>query len=169
MGTTPTSFSERKTTIKGAFGERIIKAFLEAKGFCVYEPTTEMAHAFDFLAVKDKRQCVALDVKSKARRSKYPDTGIDIRHYETYRDFSKKHKMPFFIAFVDEWIGKIYGNWLEKLQEPCKIGDKKYPSVERSIIYFPLAKMIDIQELSESDAAELRALSTRNYAYGAGL
>ena len=53
---------------KGEFAEQIIKGKMEARGFVVYRPTTDRAHAFDILAIKDKEKCIAIDVKAKARR-----------------------------------------------------------------------------------------------------
>jgi len=165
MAMTRLNFNDKPQAKKGAVGERIVKTFLESKGFCCYLPATEGAHAFDFLAIKDKKQCIALDVKSKARRNYYADTGIDIRHFNTYKDFAVRHNMRFFLCFIDEMIGKAYGNWLHLLQEEKEVGGKRYPSLEYQIIYFPLASMRLVKILNDSEINELKNYSTRTHDY----
>ena len=168
METTRKSFDV--ALIKGEIGEQIVKAWLEKKGLVVYRPETEGVHAFDMLAIKDKRCCVALDVKSKARRNKYPDTGIDLRHYETYTAFSEKHNMPFWIVFVDEMIGEIYGNTLAELDKPRTDSGKQYPlrwngRDGKTTVYWPLSAMKHVHTLTEAERLKLSSFSQRNYEY----
>ena len=154
---------------KGEYGEAIVRAILEQKGFIVYKPATEGAHAFDVLAIKDKARCIALDVKAKARRNKYPDTGINLNHYNTYKEFSEKHLMPFWIVFVDEMVGKIYGNTIEELDKPRTVNGIDYPlkwnNGGRIIIYWPIEAMLVFRSLKESDLDALRGLSQRTHLY----
>jgi len=153
---------------KGKFGEFIVRRILEAKGFIVYEPRTVGAHAFDVLAIKDKKRCIAMDVKAKARRNKYADTGINERHYKIYSDFSRTHNMPFWVVFVDEMVGEIYGNTLEALDIPRTIDGIIYPMIyggDTGTRYWPLAAMIKLHDLTASEKEELSRLSQRSHEY----
>lgn len=157
-------WSERVQVKKGSIGEKIIRDYLESKGFIVYEPITETAHGFDKLAVKNKKILIIAEVKSKSRLNKYNATGIDIRHYNEYKHINKT--VPVFIFFVDEMLGKVYGNWLAKLEKPIK-DDACYPNtgIARGIILFSMKNMLDIKSLSQEDITVLKANSSRNYEY----
>lgn len=167
MATTPRSFD--LALAKGEYGEQIVRRILEGKGFVVYKPNTEGAHAFDVLAIKDKRLCIALDVKAKSRRNKYADTGINLRHFETYKRFSDRHTMPFWLIFVDEMLGKIYGNTLEELAKPIEVEGINYPLIygdtQTGTIYWHMQSMRQIHTLTESEKADLVGLSQRNHEY----
>lgn len=164
METTPRNFNTALE--KGEYGEQIVRSILEKKGFIVYKPNTEGAHAFDILAIKDKSKCIAMDVKAKARRNKYADTGIDLRHYNVYKRFADKHAMDFWLIFVDEMLGSIYGNTLEKLNEPKKVAGIEYPyDSNNSIRYWPISSMIVIHQLNQKERADLACLSQRSYNY----
>lgn len=160
------NFNDRTTTKKGKLGEVIVRKYLESKGWIIYEPKTEdKPHAFDKLAIKDKKHIVIAEVKTKARRTHYADTGIDIRHYDEYKLISEKHNIPVFLFFVDEYKKEVYGNKLSELEIECVSGGHNYPLKQYDIIYFPLDKMITIAELDEEKSVELKKLSTRNYEY----
>lgn len=152
---------------KGEYAEGIVRRWLETRGWVVYQPMTDKAHAFDVLAIKDKRDCIALDIKAKARRTKYPDTGIDIRHYETYKQFAAKHTMPFWICFVDEYLKQIYGNSLDALDMPLIVGGVQYPFVKYNIRFWPVVpeRMKILHYLTDKECEELKALSQRSYDY----
>ena len=151
---------------KGEYGERIVRRILEAKGFVVYKPNTPGAHAFDALAIKDKQRCIALDVKAKARRNKYPDTGISVSHYRTYKAFSELHNMPFWIVFVDEMAGDIYGNTLEMLDREVTSNGISYPfEFQGKTRYWPLISMRLLHKLSEQEMLDLQNLSQRSHDY----
>jgi hypothetical protein len=155
--------------LKGEYGEAIVRGLLEAKGFVVYKPFTEGAHAFDVLAIKDKARCIALDVKAKARRNKYEDTGIPERHYRTYLNFSTTHNMPFWVVFVDEMLGAIYGNTISKLDAPVSAAGINYPHVyggDNGTRYWHLSSMVTLSKLSEVQIGELKGLSQRQHEYG---
>lgn len=158
-------WESRLTVIKGNIGERLVREYLERKGFIVYEPQTAGAHGFDKLAILNKRQAIIAECKSKARRNKYADTGINIKHLEEYEYISKKHNLPVFIFFVDELVGKIYGNTLKELLVPCVVDGKHYPSRENGIIYFPLINTKPVCDISAEDTELMKANSTRNYEY----
>ena len=153
---------------KGEYGERIVRRILEAKGFVVYKPNTPGAHAFDALAIKDKQRCIALDVKAKARRNKYADTGITVSHYLTYKAFSERHSMPFWIVFVDEMVGDIYGNTLEMLDREVTTNGICYPfEYEGKTRYWPLISMRLLHRLTADEMKDLQSLSQRSHEYTA--
>jgi len=151
---------------KGEYGERIVRRILEARGYVVYKPSTEGAHAFDILAIKDKSKCIVMDVKAKARRNAYPDTGISLTHHATYHAFSVTHLMPFWVVFVDEMTGQIYGNTLDELNKTRYVGGNKYPmDYAGKTRYWPLEAMIVLYSLTADDMEALRNLSQRNHEY----
>lgn len=163
--TNSNTWGNKTTVLKGNIGERIVREYLEQKGYIVYEPKTGGAHGFDKLAILNKKQAIIVECKSKARRNKYPDTGIDIRHLNDYEYISKKHNLPIFIFFIDELMGEIYGNKLSELMVPCIVCNKSYPSREKNIIYFPLVNMKKVGKIGVDEIKTLKLLSTRNYDY----
>jgi len=158
---------EEKTTVKkGDYGENLVHSFLESKGYVMYLPTTKKAHAFDRLAVRNKTEILIVECKTKARRTYFEDTGIDIRHYEEYIHITNKYHLHLFIFFIDEYLGEIYGNFLVELVKPKFIKGKQYPLEHKNIIYFPLENMKrDIAKLNKEDTKYLINNSTRNYEY----
>jgi len=160
---------KKRTVQKGTLGERIVKTALENKGYIVYEPTTDKAHAFDFLAVKGKRVFVVAEVKSKARMNKFPATGIDVRHFNEYSFVMETQNMAVILFFVDEHPKemRVYCQRLSELMKPEIHHGIEYPNfdIAKGIILFPISKMVHVCELTEEDAEELRGLSTRNYKY----
>lgn len=155
---------------KGAVGEQIVREWLEVKGFVVYQPLTDGAHAFDMMAIQNKKLVIALDVKAKAAMNKWPATGVDVNALRVYKEFMNRHNMPFFIAFVDERKREVYGNWISVLEKLRIVGGIKYPRVienkyGKQIRLWPLEAMKLIAKLDEAKAQELRQLSQRNYQY----
>lgn len=155
---------------KGEAGEKIIASLLESKGFVVYQPSTIGAHAFDMLAIKDKQRAIAIDVKAKSRRTYYNDTGINQSHFECYKLFSEKHSMPFWLFFIDEYLGKIYGNSIDELEVSIIADDVEYPFVQESnrgkaIRYWSLESMIQVGVIETEVAEKLKEMSQRNYEY----
>lgn len=160
------SWQSRTTVKKGNLGEDLVADYLESKGFIVYEPVTEGSHGFDKLAMKNKRELVYAEVKAKARRKYYPDTGINISHYEDYSYLYREYKMNIFIFFVDELLEEIYGGFLQELRKPVEVNGQKYPLKHKGIIYFPLMNMRrNIAKLNAVDVKELKKYNTRNYSY----
>lgn len=162
-----TSTNFDKALQKGKYGEIVARELLESKGWVVYEPFTSGAHAFDMLAIKDKKKAIALDVKTKARMNKWKATGINLRHFETYKTFSENHNMPFWIVFVDELEMRIYGNTLQELEKPFQYKDEKYPFTMKSqnIRVWHLDQMKHIADLDKIITEKLIDLSQRNYEY----
>ena len=153
---------------KGNLGEKIVDEYFEGQGYIIYEPTTDGAHLIDRLYVKDKKQLIFADVKTKPKRNKYPDTGFNYKNYKEY-EVLEKMGLEVWIIFVDEVEGAIYGNTLEKLSEPCSIEHYgrtiEYPLTEGEIIYFYRNNMIDINLLSREEVAEIKSYNTRKYEY----
>lgn len=158
------NWSDKKEVIKGNIGERIVNEYLEKEGFVVYKSVTNSPHSFDRLAIKDKQQLIIAEIKTKARRNKYKDTGFNFTHYNEYKKISEKHNLPVFIFFVDEMLGEIYGNWLSILEKPYKKG-LQYPAIFNDIIYFHLDTMKEICKLSNDEVIELKEYSQRSYKY----
>lgn len=154
---------------KGEVGEMFVRAHLERKGWIVYKPHTEGAHAFDILAIFKKKSAIAIDVKAKSRMNKYPATGINQKHFEEYKAFSDKHNMPFWIVFVDEDQRTVYGNAISELELPRLVLGKQYPFVMPTgyspVRLWPLEAMKHIANLDDACAAQLTSLSQRNHKY----
>lgn len=163
-----TSFNDwesKPTVIKGNIGERLVREYLERKGFIVYEPKTSGPHGFDKLAILNKKQAIIAECKTKARRNKFADTGINIKHLDDYEYISAKHNLPVFIFFVDELVGEIYGNTLKELLVPRVVDGKQYPSREKGIIYFPLINTKWVCNIGKDEIDLMKANATRSYEY----
>lgn len=121
------------------------------------------------MATSDKKTVFIADTKTKAMRTYYPDTGIDIRHYDDYMNICTTHSMHIFLFFVDELAKQIYGNWLFELDKPASVqhrGKKlTYPMIDRGMRYFWRGAMRDIANLTDSQAEAIKQYSTRNPAY----
>lgn len=152
---------------KGEIGEQIIKQYLEGNGWVVYQPTTDGAHCFDMLSIKDKKTAIALDVKAKARLNFLPATGIDQRHFEEYKLFSNKHLMPFWVVFVDEMQKSIYGQEIAELEKKRIVDGVEYPKLisKGRIRIWPLIAMKDIASLDDKQIEQLKEHNQRNYKY----
>lgn len=153
---------------KGEIGERIVKSLLEENGWVVYQPSTNGAHCFDMLTIKNKENAIAVDVKAKARMNKWPATGINQRNFEEYTKFSQTHNMPFWLFFVDEMIGKIYGNSLEELEKIRFVEGKRYPFTiltrsGQAIRLWPIQAMIDIAAINENEIKVLVCHNQRSH------
>ena len=163
----PTSFEI--ALLKGEMAEIFIRSRLEAKGFVVYRPVTERAHAFDILAIKDKRRAIALDVKAKAAMNIAPITGVDETAHAVYAAFSAHHNMPFWIIFVDEQAQQIYGNTIQALDAPLERDGRQYPWVRDTrtgrIRFWHLDSMVKMGHVTAKLAEDLKALSQRSYKY----
>ena len=152
---------------KGELGEEIVTPYLESKGFIVYRPFTKGSHAFDGMAIKDKKESIAYDVKAKPRLKYIPGTGVDEKHFKTYSDFSKRHNMPFWIFFVDEHMGSVYGNEIKELEKPVQEGGRTFPYLinKETIRVWHLSSMITIGNITSEEQRSLVELSQRNYKY----
>lgn len=142
---------------KGNIGEYLVREYLEAKGWIIYEPITKGAHYFDKLATKNKDKVIALDVKTKARLNKWNATGIDLRHYKEYINFVKKTSIPFYLVFVDDKTGNVYSQEITKLKNPIKVNN--------FIIAWNLEQMKLLFNIGKEKIKELEKFDTRNYKF----
>lgn len=155
---------------KGRYGEEIVCEYLSSRGWICYQSRElDKGHAFDLLVMKGEK-CIALDVKTKSRRTNFMDTGIDERSYNIYCCFSQKHNLDFWILFVDEYEGCVYGNTIKALDKPVTIGSIVYPLIQtdrfnKTIRYWPLIHMAKIVNITEFQSLKLKQLSNRSYNY----
>jgi len=169
------NWNDQIQTQKGNLGEDIIDKYLKSIGLIPYFPQVDGAHPFDRLcATKNKKYLCIVDSKAKARRSFYPDTGINLKTFNEYLYMQEKYNIDVWIFFVDEDMKSIYGNKLHDLMQPHQIYWKRkellYPLRQRNgkgteEIYFPLSAMKNIHELTEPEVQELKEFSSRNYQY----
>lgn len=155
---------------KGNIGEQLVNEFLVGKNYIPYSPDVAIAHPFDRLvASKDKKRIFIADVKAKAKRRAYPDTGINVSHYNEYKYISIKYGIEVFIFFVDEENEMIYGNTLKNLDKPQVITVRDagvvYPWVTNGIRYFPMMNMINIATIPRTEVLKMRELTTKNPKY----
>ena len=152
---------------KGDYGEKLVDDYFEDMGWIVYQPTTDKAHGFDRYLYKNGRQ-IALEVKTKPRCSKYPETGFDERSFQRYQKLSEENNLPVIIAFVDELEKQIYGNWLSELNKPLPTAnpnEQDYPKVVghtggvKLTRYFPLKFMRRFRNLTDDEVAILKSLN----------
>lgn len=156
------NWQDKASVKKGNIGEGIIRQFLEEKGYIVYEPVTRGPHGFDKLAVRNKKDVLIAECKTKAKRTYYDDTGIDLRHYKEYKYVYEKHQIDVFLFFVDEHLAEVYGHFLRVLEKP----NGSYPLIQNNIIYFPMANMCrNICKLTPEQVESLKVYSKRNYSY----
>lgn len=150
---------------KGFYGEKIVRNYLEDRGWIIYIPYTNGPHAFDHLCVKDKRRIIIAEVKTKARMNKWNATGFNVKNYNEYLFIQNKYRIEIFIFFVDEYLKSIYGNKLSILKKPYRAKDGKYPMIIKNIILFSLEVMKTISKISDEDSLYLKRHSSRHYDY----
>lgn len=168
-------WKNRKEVKKGEIGEKIIAKLLEEKGYIVYVPITEKAHAFDMLAVKNKKVFRIAEVKSYPRMLYYDATGINEKHYEEYLYIMKETGILVLIFFIDECDKCIYLANLDKLKEEKIIFDRlkkkniKFPFLLNSKNgkkrLFHLSQLLKLKELNKEEIIELKKYTTRNEIY----
>ncbi len=143
---------------KGEIGENIIRIFFEQKGWIVYFPFTKnKAHFFDMLCTYNKQKVIAVDVKTKARLNNWNAQGIDVKSYNQYLNFVNTTKVNFYLIFVDDKNGDVYGADITKLKNPIYPNDK--------IIAWELKQMKFLFKITEEQINELTKLDQRNYNY----
>jgi hypothetical protein len=154
-------WDEKKEVQKGDFGEDIVNKILRDKGFVIYEPQKIGPHAFDRLAIKNKDSIIIAETKTKARLNSVPKTGFDKRSYDCYKKISLKHGLPVMIFFVDEMLGKVYGNFLHKLEKNMEHRIFR----ESPMVLFNLSDMTFFYDLTKDQINYLKSKSCRSYAY----
>jgi len=163
------NWSEKIQVKKGTVGETIVIKKLEERGYIVYAPITESAHAFDFLAIKDKKIFKIAEIKSKARLNKFEATGINIRNFNEYLYIYENQNIDVILFFVDEHPKeeRIYCQNLGELIKPKTIKGIDFPNTKivSGIILFSLSDMQEVCKLTEAEIYELKKYSSRNYEY----
>jgi len=155
---------------KGKVGEKIVKKHLLEEGNIIYETNYEelddkynKSHPFDYMIYNKFEGMKIIEVKTVSSRKYYPDTGINYVSYQLYKEISKQYNMPYYIYFVDKNNKQIYGNLLSELETPYidkkygmypKIIKSSWNEIDNTIIYFPLAKMKLLKELTIEDLKE---------------
>jgi hypothetical protein len=159
---------------KGSVAEQEVVAYLERRGYRVYRAVTPGSHPFDFLAISPSNRVYIVECKAKASRNHYPDTGIDEKHYKTYKALSDALGVEVILIFVDEKVGRVYGHRLSVLDKPRRIQHEgrliRYPLTEQyangvRIRYFPICAMVHLFNLAASTQKRLMNLSNRSYDY----
>ena len=159
------SWNDKTTVKKGDIGEAEVVKYLSAQGYSVYKDVTNKAHPFDIFAVSlDCSHKFIADVKTKPSRMLYPDTGIDIKHYNKYLDMQKTSGLQFFLYFVDEnnYLSELTKDIVVKLSSGKKVN---YPLKQKEIIYFPIVLTRPLFTLSPEVVDSIKQFSTRNYNY----
>ena len=155
---------------KGDIGESLVDVFIKNNGDVPYKPDADKAHPFDRLcASQNKKNLYIAEVKSKARRKYYPDTGFNISNYNDYINIQDKYGLKVFIFFVDEEMGLIYGERLNEIKRPVciKYKGKKltYPIRTAKLILFPLLLMKKQIIISNQSIESLKKLTTKSEGY----
>jgi len=164
-----------KTEVKkGNLGEAMVRDIFESNGWHIYPHASEGPHIIDMVMMRGAREnsmdLMLLDVKTKAHRTYYSDTGLNLHHYYLYSKFSNEHNSNFYLAFVDESEKKVYGNYKSELEKPRCIEKNgrtlKYPLIQNEIIYFPYPDAFEmLGDLTPGFCKQLKKLSQRNYEY----
>lgn len=143
---------------KGELAEDYVTEYLESKGYVVCRPfTKDRAHLFDMLCSYKKTKVVAMDVKAKARLNKWNAQGINITHYEQYKNFMYTCNVPFYLIFVDEMNKIVHSGELKNLANPIQVNDR--------IIAWELSQMKVLFRLTDEQAESLKQYNQRNYEY----
>ena len=152
-------WEDRPECQKGYLGEDLVFSYLENLGYRVYPCKSDGNHLIDFFAVKTNPviEILMADAKAKARMTVYDSTGINIRHYDSYKESQDKYGVPVYLYFIDETpiIESIYGQYLTNLH-PYFISGKAM---------FSLWQMEHITKIPSEYAKQLRILSNRNHEY----
>jgi hypothetical protein len=162
-------FSKKTTTIKGTTGEDLCTKWLEDRGHTVYRVATQnRPHPIDSILMHGQKYTLACaEFKTKPKRDSYPDTGINTSHYGKYKCIQIANDLQVFVFFIDENEQRIYGNWLNKLDERQIIihNGKKllYPKFEGPQVYFPMVHMIHIGAIPVEEVNKLKSMRNSSY------
>lgn len=170
------AWNERREVKIGDYGELLVKNYLKSIGWNWSKFEGDCSHPFDFLISKPGEKMMAVEVKTKPHRWKYPDTGFNFSNHQVYINVENEHNMKMFVFFVDESKAEIYGNYLHELEKPRKViiertnrkGGKElhalyYPLNQRGddgkmIRYYPLKAMKLIRILTSEEISEFKRL-----------
>ncbi len=167
------SFEETLEYKIGTYGEEIVKKHLLSRGFVMDVDFNKYVggHLFESkLNFRTKK--LNIEVKTKASRNKYSDTGIDL--YNHKKLLSIKEKV--FIFFVDfgesknpnntEFNMMIYGNYFSVLNQEngrypwtqeTKIYDENQKQY-KTIVYYPLNSMMMLWKITNEEYGEYQKI-----------
>jgi hypothetical protein len=169
---TASVWADKVQVKKGSLGESLVDQMLIDQGYIPYRAIVDEAHPFDRLCTsKDKRRILIAEVKTKPRRKYYPDTGINLSCYRTYKNIMDTYGIPVWLFFVDEDSAEIYGGELADLETERHIAHKgtvlHYPLHQGGIVYFPRIHMKTYAKLPVGAVTALNGYSTREIGYAA--
>lgn len=149
-----------QTVQKAQIAEDFIADVLKQRKCVVYR--TQGRHKVDFV-VEHNGNWAFVDVKAKARRKYYADTGIDLADWATYWQIQEMTGIPVYIVFVDDYTKTCYYANLDVLKQEDIPG---YPMIEeKRYIYFPLSKMQYLCSIPDYIVDALHAATNRKYTY----
>ena len=164
------NWSDKLQVRKGNVGEAIFDELSKRLGYIIYKPEADKGHGFDRL-VTDRKKYFLAEIKTKAMRDYYEDTGFNYKRFIEYEEQCKELNLKMFIFFVDEKKGLIYGDFLHNLKKEKIIQwrgkDLKYPLIQVSpgnyIIYFYQPDMKILAYLTDEQTDNIMEYSTRKY------
>ena len=160
---------------KGDYGELIVKQYLHKKGINTMSNDEQVPHPFDFLMFAKRNgewTLVMSDVKTKPKMRQYNGTGIDVADFNLYLYLQQKFGMEMYLYFVDDTLGKCYGNYLNDLTKEVKENGIVYPfttrasSNKRDVIIFHMSNVKPAFDLDAEQISILKSLSTSEYDNG---
>jgi len=174
-------WNERQEVQVGNLGEETLDEFLHSRGYRSMRPNANGSHSIDRIYFPAPGSPIGLahgihwaDAKTYARRTHYPDTGINLDHFIEYDRISGELGMPGIIYWVDPYEELIYGNWLEELKQPRMIQADNgrhyhYPLTQTTKtgakIFFPIVHMRIFARLQTKRAELLRSKANRSCEY----
>jgi hypothetical protein len=162
-----TTWNDQKSDKKGKYAEQLVDDWMADKLYYKWKPE-DGQHLIDRAYCLPNGEPFWADIKAQARMNNWEETGIKTNHWLTYKQFPKVY-----LFFVDEMLGKVYGNWLHVLEEPRTVFGIVYP-ITRNIILrgrpekrrmYPLCAMNDLFILNQTHINKLKELSDRSYEY----
>jgi hypothetical protein len=163
-------FQDRTETIKGNYAETLVKDTLKKLNMKVYYLDEENeSHDYDFEVYnKTTREHFMADIKSKGRRKWFSDNGCMSEAFALYQNISAERNMRFFLFFVDDITGSIYGQDIAVLaKEKLDSHGIKYPRWENNakFVYFSLEDMVKLRDLTKEEIEIVASLTHRNPEY----
>jgi len=138
----------------GAFGEHLVKEFLQTKGWsvCAHD-WQDGSHFNDFTLTKfdeDNREFIIqfAEVKTKPSLKYYPNyTGFDKNNYYYYNILNKTHQVTVF--FIDSYHRAIFAASINRLNEI----EELIPSVKQKV--YNVNKMTKVRDLTADEVITL--------------
>ena len=148
-----TPFLEMTTTKKGTLGEQYVIKTLEADGYQIYQRVSDGPHHFDFVCYNESTGVIIVEVKTKSKRWKFDDTGIDEKHYNGYKRIQEILDLKMWLWFNDEEYKMCYGGYLDDIDVNKHIED--------GIVYFYLSNMVFIRNLPDEYNTKINYNTTK--------